>query len=157
MPDNDDEEDFDCLPLAWTDPPSFLAHRGPYGDVSGYAPVPLDVESLRKWRTGRSPANPAEAQALVRALDEARAAQLVKTTPDLETRIREALEEDGRDFVAMRRNRNTIEVVYVTRPREVIQIMDLKECLAHFSKTMTDAEKDVFAAALFTAKSRNSR
>lgn len=145
----EDPPDFACLPVSWLNDDLSNLQRGPYGDVSGYAHVPLDEASLQRWRTGRSPANPAEAQALVRALDESRAAQLVKTTPDLETRIRAVLADSGRDFVAMRRNLDTVEVVYITRPREIIQVMDLKECLAHFSKTMTEAEKDAFAAALF--------
>lgn len=42
-----------------------------YKKLEGYARVDLSDETLEQWRTGNSAANPAEAQALTRALDEA--------------------------------------------------------------------------------------
>lgn len=43
-----------------------------YGDISGYVPPKLDALELARYRTGKYPANPAGALALVKLIDSLR-------------------------------------------------------------------------------------
>lgn len=70
-----------------------------YAPLHGYASVTLSDDTLEQWRNGRSAASPAEAQALVRALDEA-LMQTTPTTPSLLALMREMLGRHGVTKVA---------------------------------------------------------